>query len=187
MININEKEVAAALVDLQADTQPIHLELGVTEAYALNSTIQLASLHPTKSKTVTVACDVMKRHEEILTEGNLLLKEVVKAGWKNRPPNVPQKGAIAAMYRLKTSMQFEMSKFEGWCLIGSIQLAHRHKEYLDSQFAPIAGEAAAFHLEVPSRWVGGFVGRQLQDALAPSGILATVLEAGWDENMDIKV
>jgi len=163
MIDIDEKQVAAALIDLEADTQPIHLELGATEAYALNSTIQLASIHPSKSKTVAQAVKVMRRHEKTLTEGNLLLEEVVKAGWENRPPNVPQVGAVAAMQRLKTSMQFEMSKFEVWCLIGSIQLAHRHKEYLETQFAPVAG----------------LVGRQLQQFVAPSGILAIVLEAGW--------
>lgn len=168
MQDIVEKEFALAIISLQKDNQLIRLELGKVEAWSLLSSVQLAARYPINSLTVKCAVEVMKRHKNVITQRNRVVEKMFWAGWKNRLPPCTQSIAKTAFESISNDINFVISKYEAFCLVSSVQLACRHPQYKKRQLASVSETIA----------------KTLQNTIAPQGILAAVLEAGWDESLD---
>lgn len=168
-----EAEFYKALSALYQDQQRVQAEITLAQAWSLLSTVQFAASNPlaTDSDSIKRAIRAIQRLEPTIVGNSEVLQELANAGWERRVPRVPVESSVAALEQGKDDITLELRKSEVYCLIAAIQLAQRHQEYGTFASARISRQIA----------------EDLQNAIAPDGILAEVLQAGWDENFDVKV
>lgn len=156
---------------LESDLQMIHLKVDKPSAWLLLSTLQLASDHPAKSPSVELAVQVAKRLEPTLVGNDEVLQEIARANLERREPNLPIELTKAAFAAQQGNIILEINKYEAWCLVGVIQMVHRHLNFKSSPAAQATRRLAD----------------QITSAIADYDVLSQVLQAGWDESLDIKV
>jgi hypothetical protein len=84
-------------------------------------------------------------------------------------PDFEHFSAEFSLLEFHPGVLLELDGVQAWCLLSSIQLACRHPKFTG-----------------PTRQVAEQIGRLLQDAVAPSGALAQLAEAGWNPDFDVE-
>lgn len=77
------------------------------------------------------------------------------------------KAALAALQQDKQPLRLEMSKFDAWILMSTLQLACRHPQF-----------------NGPTRKIAEEIARQIQGAVADSDSLKMLAEMGWHQQFD---
>lgn len=165
-----DEEFLKAFNELKADPQPIYLVLPKAEAWLLLTPIQLASKHSHSKESYVIkkATKIGRAIQTLIVGDSKTLAEVANAGWVGKEPRVSAQKFKAEMARAQIKeINLTLTKEEVWCLVATIQLAHRHPEYQNTRAARYC--------------------KDLLDQLAtaiPEGILSTLVKAGWDTRLD---